>query len=288
MLRIRRIEEKIAFLYPQQEIRCPVHLSIGQEACAVGVCKALMKNDFVFSGHRSHAHFIAKGGDVKKMFAEIYGNPKGCSKGRGGSMHLIDKKNGFLGATPIVGSTIPVAVGAALTSRIKNQKKVIVIFFGDGATETGVFHESLNFAKVRRLPVLFVCENNLYSVYSPMNVRQPKNRTIKKLAEGHGINTAKIDGNDVEKIFQKANTAIDFVRKKSEPFFLELSTYRWLEHCGPLYDNDIGYRKKEEFDYWKKKDPLKNIEKHLGKTKLKRMENKIAEEIESALRFAKI
>ena len=240
------VEEQIRNLYPEQEMRCPVHLSIGQEAAAVGVCAALHKTDFAFSGHRSHAHYLAKGGNLKKMLAEIYGKTTGCCGGRGGSMHLIDKNCGFLGSTPIVGSTIPIAAGAALTAKLKHIDNLTVVFFGDGACETGVFHETLNFAATKRLKMLFVCENNLYSVYSPLKVRQPTNRSLSDLAEGHGIKTSFVNGNDLEEVIRGSSDIIDYIKSESKPAFFELETYRWLEHCGPNYDNNIGYRSEKE------------------------------------------
>jgi TPP-dependent pyruvate/acetoin dehydrogenase alpha subunit len=287
MLRIRLIEETIANLYPEQEMRCPVHLSIGQEAVAVGVCAVLNKDDWVFSGHRSHAHYLAKGGDLKRMLAEIYGKETGCSKGKGGSMHLTDREAGFIGATPIVGSTIPIATGAALTSQIRRENRVVVVFFGDGAMETGVVHESLNIAVLLKLPILFVCENNLYSVYSPMSVRQSSNRSITQLASGHGISVMQADGNDAEIVTETAKKACEIIRNSKRPVFIELQTYRWLEHCGPNYDNDIGYRTEEEFIEWKKRDP---VELMLSRTQIENPEKvreEILQEIEDAVNFAR-
>ena len=176
MLRIRMVEEAIADLYAQQDMRCPIHLCIGQEAVAVGVCAALAADDYVLSGHRSHGHYLAKGGNLPAMLAEFYGKVTGCCQGKGGSMHLVDLAAGFLGAVPIVGSTMPIAVGTALASVMRGESRVTAVFFGEGATEEGVFHESLNFAALQKLPVVFVCENNLYSVYSPLAVRQPAGR----------------------------------------------------------------------------------------------------------------
>src|SRR5579859_6536135 len=176
LLRLRLVEERIAELYPEQEMRCPVHLSIGQEAVAVGVCDHLEPADQALSGHRSHGHYLAKGGDLRAMLAELYGRETGCARGKGGSMHLVDLEAGFLGATPIVASTIPIAVGVAFAARLRGQPLVTVAFFGEGATEEGVFHEAANFAALHRLAVVFVCENNLYSVYSPLEVRQPAGR----------------------------------------------------------------------------------------------------------------
>src|SRR3989338_9607744 len=174
LLLIRQTEEKIAEKYQEREMRCPVHLSIGQEAVAVGVCDNLKKEDIVYSNHRCHAHYLAKGGNLNRMIAEIYGKETGCAKGRGGSMHLIDLAAGFGGATPIVGNSVPIAVGAAFSNKLKGDKNIAVVFLGDGSTEEGVFHESLNFAILKKLPVLFVCENNLFSVYTNLSERQPK------------------------------------------------------------------------------------------------------------------
>ena len=287
MLRIRLIEESIAEQYSEQEMRCPVHLSIGQEAPAVGVCHALNNSDWVFSGHRSHAHYLAKGGDLKKMLAEIYGKANGCCGGKGGSMHLTDQEAGFLGATPIVGSTVPIAAGAALTSQLRKEKRVVVIFLGDGAMETGVVHETLNFAVLKQIPLLFVCENNLYSVCSPLSVRQPAHRTLSHLAAGHGMRTLHANGNDAEAIARITEDACEEIRKGSGPVFLELPTYRWREHCGPNFDNDIGYRTKEEFLEWKKKDPVELLAPRVPVNKIKIIEEQIHEEIEDAFNFAK-
>jgi TPP-dependent pyruvate/acetoin dehydrogenase alpha subunit len=287
MLRIRLIEESIADKYSEQEMRCPVHLSIGQEAPAVGVCYALNNSDWVFSGHRSHAHYLAKGGDLKKMLAEIYGKATGCCGGKGGSMHLTDQEAGFIGATPIVGSTVPIAAGAALTSQIRKEKRVVVIFLGDGAMETGVVHETLNFAVLKQIPLLFVCENNLYSVCSPLSVRQPANRTLSHLAAGHGMRTLHANGNDAEAIALITEEACEEIRKGSGPVFLELPTYRWREHCGPNFDNDIGYRTKEEYLEWIKKDPVELLAPRIHVNKIKIIEEQILEEIEDAFNFAK-
>ena len=280
MRRIRMVEEAIAEKYSEQEMRCPVHLSIGQEAAAVGVCEALNGNDWVFSGHRNHAHYLAKGGDLKKMLAEIYGKETGCCGGKGGSMHLTDLNCGFIGATPIVGSTIPIAVGAALTAQKEGKGRIVVVFIGDGAMETGVVHESLNFAQLRSLPILFVCENNLYSVYSPLEVRQPSNRSLTDLARGHGVSSMVIDGNDVNKIYAETSDITSKMRAESRPYFIELPTYRWREHCGPNFDNHIGYRSEIEYQQWKEKDPL-TLNNYQQST-----EN-IEDEISSAFIYAK-
>ncbi|HIO55582.1 MAG TPA: thiamine pyrophosphate-dependent dehydrogenase E1 component subunit alpha, partial [Candidatus Marinimicrobia bacterium] len=246
MLKIRIVEEKIAELYPEQEMRCPVHLCIGQEAIAAGVCANLTDKDYVLSTHRSHGHYLAKGGDMRRMIAEIYGRDTGCSHGKGGSMHLVDLAVGYLGSAPIVGSTIPIAVGTAFGSTMRGDSRVTVAFFGEGASEEGVFHESLNFALLKKLPIIFVCENNLYSVYSSMEVRQPRVREVYEVARGHGIESRQGDGNDVDEVYEMTKRAVDKARKGGGPTFLEFKTYRWREHCGPLYDNDIGYRTESE------------------------------------------
>ncbi len=256
ILRIRMIEEAIADRYAQQKMRCPVHLSIGQEAVAVGVSAHLKKTDYAVSGHRAHAHYLAKGGDLKKMVAEIYGKASGCCGGRGGSMHLVDLTVGFLGSTPIVGGSIPIGVGAALAAQMKREERLVAIFFGEGSTEEGVFAESLNFAALKKLPVLFVCENNLYSVYSPLEVRQPRERSIPLIAEAHGIFALQGDGNCLDKVSTLTEKAVDHIRKGRGPALLELATYRFREHCGPDLD---PYQPQEEVAAWKARDPALSI-----------------------------
>ena len=287
--KIRKIETKISDLYNEQEMRCPVHLSIGQEAIAAGVCQALRKEDKVLSSHRSHAHYIAKGGNIRSMIAELYGKETGCAKGLGGSMHLQDKKAGVVAAVPIVGSTIAIGVGVALkaASNINRKKFITVIFFGEGATEEGIFHESINFAVVNNLPVLFVCENNLFSVYTPLKDRQSNKRNIINIVKNNGMPAFSADGNDVTKVYALAKKSINLIRKYNRPVFLEFKAYRWLEHCGPNWDDDLGYRKKSELNRWIKKCPLKKIEKKLTKNNLTTIKNKIDDEVVDAFNFAK-
>jgi TPP-dependent pyruvate/acetoin dehydrogenase alpha subunit len=293
MLRIRLLEERIVALYPEQEMRCPVHLCIGQEAVAVGVCAALDRRDYVLSGHRSHGHYLAKGGDLNAMMAEIYGKATGCAGGKGGSMHLIDLEAGFLGSTPIVGSTIPIAVGAAFGSVLRDDGRVATVFFGDGAVETGVFYESLNFAALKKLPVIFVCENNLYSVYSPLEVRQPAGRRIIDLGTAHGIESVQGDGNNVELVYQLCSSAVEKARSGGGPTLFEFATYRWREHCGPEYDDHLGYRSEKEYLTWKKHCPVAQLESRLlgsvgvSRSALDDMTKEIATEIEAAVAFAR-
>lgn len=266
MVRIRLVEEAIADRYQEQEMRCPVHLSIGQEAAAAGVCAALRRDDLAMSGHRSHAHYLAKGGDLKAMLAEIYGRAAGCSGGRGGSMHLVDLAAGFLGAVPIVGSTIPIATGLAFAEKKLGRDRVTVAFLGEAATEEGVFHESVNFASLHDLPIVFVCENNLYSVYSPLAVRQPAHREVVDLATGHGVEAHQGDGNDPLAVSALMREAVAHARSGAGPVFLELKTYRWREHCGPGFDNHIGYRTESEYREWRARDPIANFQARLERS----------------------
>jgi len=292
IFKIRQTEKKISELYNQNEMRCPVHLSIGQEGVAAGVCHALKNKDSIISTHRSHSHYIAKEGDLKKMISEIYSKKSGCAMGLGGSMHLQDNKQGIISSVPIVASTIPIGVGLAYYNKhFEKKNNIVVIFFGEGATEEGVFHESINFASLHSLPILFVCENNLYSVYTPIELRQAKTRNLQSIVKANGIKSYITEGNDVMSVFKLAKKAIENIRKFSKPSFIEFETYRELEHCGPNNDDDLNYRPVKEQIYWKKKCPLKNIKKKfktkLEIKKLNKIEKKINNEISAAFRFAK-
>lgn len=293
MLRIRKIEEAISKNYKDQEIRCPVHLSIGQEAIAVGICENLKTEDKIVTAHRSHAHFLAKGGSLNQMIAELYGKETGCAKGLGGSMHLVDMKAGVYAAVPIVGSTIPIGTGIAWANKLKKKKDIVVVFFGDGATEEGVFFESLDFASLHSLPILFVCENNSYSVYSHISKRQSKKRNLIKIARSLGIKSLQIDGNSIEKIFLQTKDIVKKIRKHSIPHFIELKTFRKLEHCGPNNDDHLNYRSKSYLKKWINKCPVVNYErllenkKNLPSQKKINMEKKIKKEVDNAFIFAK-
>ena len=292
MYRIRAIEEAIAHHYPEGKMRCPVHLSIGQESIPAVFSESVLTTDFAVSTHRGHAHYLAKGGNLNAMIAEIYGKSTGCSKGKGGSMHLIDLNVNFMGTSAIVGNSIPIGVGLALSAQLKRTNQISCVFLGDGATEEGVFYESVNFAAVRKLPVLFICENNLYSVYSPLSVRQPKNRSIAKMVEAMGVQVATEDGHNIAASFKAMKNAVDTVRSTGAPFFLEFSTYRWREHCGHGFDNDIGYRTQEEFLEWKSRDPLNNLEHQLKSSSLniasslETIKSEIDLEVKAAFDFA--
>lgn len=291
MLRIRRVEEAIAGRYAEQEIRCPTHLCIGQEAIAVGVCDVLERKDKVFSNHRAHGHYMAKGGDLNAMIAELYGRATGCCGGRGGSMHLIDTDAGFMGATPIVGGTIPVAVGSAWASALQKRDEVTVVFFGDGCFEEGVMHESLNFSVLHKLPMVFVCENNAFSVYTPLKLRQPQ-RPIHALAAAHGLSATVGDGNDVDAVRSLAQQAIAAARAGQGPQFLELSTFRWREHCGPNFDHELNYRSPDEIETGFADCPIERYKAVMSKegvdtaSLVAKLESQLREEIDAAFAFS--
>lgn len=256
MLRIRMVEEAIATRYADQEMRCPVHLSVGQEAAAVGACLALRRDDQIVSTHRSHAHYLAKGGDLRAMVAEIHGKAAGCAGGRGGSMHLFDAAAGVLASVPIVAATIPIGVGAALAFRRRRADRVVGAFIGDGSLEEGAFHESANFASLRRLPVVFFCENNLFSVYTPLELRQPA-RPLTDVARAHALPAVRVDGNDVAAVHSAARKAVARARDGAGPSLIVADTYRWREHCGPNYDDDLGYRPAGDLERWQGHCPVR-------------------------------
>jgi len=292
LLRIRLVEDAIACRYSEYEMRCPTHLCTGQEAVPVGVSAHLRTDDLVFSGHRSHGHFLAKGGNLKSMLAELYGRATGCAGGKGGSQHLIDLSCGFMGSAPILASTISVGVGAAWEIAMRGESRVVVVYFGDGATEEGTFHEAMNFASVKRLPVIFVCENNLYSVHSPLDVRQP-NRPISALGSAHGMAALHGDGNNVETVYSMAGEAIVRARAGEGPTIVELATYRWMEHCGPNGDIDLNYRTAAELAAWKEHDPVAMYREALIAAELLTPADDLAsrqqidQEIEEAFSFAR-
>jgi len=259
---IRAIEQRINDEYKYDEIKTPIHLSIGQEAVAAGVCIHLRKDDYIFSTHRNHAQYIAKGGNIRKMIAELYLRKTGCARGRGGSMHLIDTNVGILGSTAIVGGNIPLGTGTALASKLTNSDRVTVVFFGDGAADEGTFHESLNFADIKKLPVVYVCENNFYAINSHQRVRQA-GEGIFKWAQGYGMPAYQIDGNDVLEVSEYAKDAIERCRNGEGPAFIECLTYRWKGHIGTVDDVGEGYRPREEYDLWVSRCPIKRFAEYL-------------------------
>ncbi|MFA5260099.1 MAG: thiamine pyrophosphate-dependent dehydrogenase E1 component subunit alpha [Candidatus Omnitrophota bacterium] len=261
MLRIRFTEEKIVDVYGQQTMRTPTHLSIGQEAVAAAVCQALRPDDQVFVSHRCHAAYLARGGDLEAFFSELCGRVTGTSRGRAGSAHLssVDK---YVFASPILGSMIPVAVGAALSFTMDQKDRISVALFGDAAVEEGVFAESLNFAVLKKLPVLFICENNTYSTHSPLRVRQPSSAIYERVRIPE-LPAFQIDGNDAVGLYETVSGLVSGVRQGGGPVFVECLTYRIREHVGPLYDYDRGYRDREEVESWMKRCPLKRMETYL-------------------------
>ncbi len=292
MLRIRKFEERVAELLLEDEIKCPTHLYIGQEAIAAGVCANLQREDYVFSTHRSHGHYIAKGGNLKLMMAELYGKRTGCSKGKGGSMHLVAPEVGLLGSAAIVASTIPLAVGAALASVMQGNSCVAVAFFGDGAADEGVFHESLNFASLRKLPIVFICENNLFSTHLPLFLRQPADNIYER-AQTHMMPGLQVDGNNVLEVFRASREAIENARNGKGPTLIECRTFRWRAHVGPWWDLDVGFRTKEEVEKWIKRCPLRAHEEFLlnqdiiSDLEKNQISKQIDEEVEEALAFAR-
>ena len=263
MVLIRVVEEKIAHEYQNQEMRCPVHLSIGQEAVPAGISQHLDLADHVVSAHRSHAHYLSKGGDIKKLFGELLGKKTGCVRGKGGSMHLLDAEVNFTAAVPIVGSSISIGTGIGFGLKHQCSPNIVVVYFGDGATEEGAFAESIDFAVLANLPVMFVCENNFYSVYTDLRSRQHPARNIQDICKGHGLKSFVGDGNDAEQVSEITRQARDYMFKKQKPTLLEFETYRWLEHCGPNWDDHLQYRKAGELKDWMDRCPLKKIESRL-------------------------
>ena len=279
-LRIRLVEEKIIELYPSDLIQSPVHLSIGQESVAVGVCANLDQSDWVFINYRGHAFYLAKGGPLPEFFAELMGRMGGLSKGKAGSMHLAAPKQGVIGASAVVASTISHAVGAALASKVKGEKnRIFVANFGDGAMEQGVFFESLNFAALHQLPVLFLCEDNGLAVHTHLSDRQSFD--VSKLVKAFGIEYSEIkEGFDPSIVMNESKKSIDFVKKSQSPAFLKIKTARYREHVGPGEDFSFGYRSEIEMNLWKAKDPLYSM------PNLDILKKKISDEINDAVNFA--
>jgi pyruvate dehydrogenase E1 component alpha subunit len=292
MLRVRIFEEIVAELLESNEIKCPTHLYIGQEAVAVGVCAALERQDYVWGTHRSHGHYIAKGGDMAKMMAELFGKETGCSLGRGGSMHLFAPEVGILGTVPLVSATIPIAVGAALACSLRGESRVSVAFFGDGAVEEGTTHEALNFAALKRLPVVFVCENNFFSSHLPLLARRAADNIV-DAAKAHSMRGVRVDGNDVLAMLLAASTAVEQARSGGGPTLIECRTYRWRGHVGPRWDLDVGIRDKAELESWMAKCPVKRIEQYmlqagiLAEKEIAASYTRTEEEVRDCVQFAR-
>lgn len=291
MLEIRYAEEEIGKHVEKGEVRCPCHLGIGQEAVAVGVSESLRTSDRIFGGHRSHSHFLAVGGSLVGLFSEILGKKTGCAKGMGGSMHLYSIEHGFYGSVPIVAATVPLAVGAGLAAKMSGNGDVAVAYFGDGAIEEGAVHEAMNFASVFKIPVLFVCENNLFSSHLHIELRQPSD-SVARFAHAHGMAHAVVDGNDVLAVSRAVKMMVGRSRDGVGPGFLEAVTYRWRGHVGPRDDMDVGVKRGPEFHEWKRRDPVRRLAQALieegsfSAAELTAMENEVRNEVEEAWRAA--
>jgi pyruvate dehydrogenase E1 component alpha subunit len=282
---IRRAEQRIAEIYPSDKIKSPVHLSIGQEAVAVGVCQALRSDDVVSGTYRGHATYLAHGGDVSGMFAELYGKDTGVARGKGGSMHLVDMPHRILGTSAVVGTTVPIALGYALAQKAMGTGAVVAAFFGDGATEEGAFYESLNFAALRQLPILFVCENNFLAIHEPITKRQATNRIIERVAT-FGIPAVQVTSGDVVEIYERTSALVDDIRAGKGPAFLECHIYRWYEHVGPGEDYDAGYRSRDELIAWQNRDSTTALAASLPADDRKEIEAEVDRRIEEAVAFA--
>ena len=286
LYRIRRCEEEIARVYPTDKIKSPVHLSIGQEAVSVGVCEALETKDIVFGTYRGHALYLAKGGDLKKMIAELYGKVTGCARGKGGSMHLIDVDHGVMGTSAVVGTTIANAIGYAYALKYQGKRSIVVSFFGDGAIDEGVFHESMNFAVLKKLPIIFICENNFYAIHTHQ-LQRHGNPNIWERARSYGMPAQRIENNDIFKIYERVSEAVKALRQGEEgPFFFECMTYRWKEHVGPNDDFHLGYRTEKERAPWVKNDQVQKVAALIKPKRRQRIESQVEKEIKEAFEFA--
>jgi TPP-dependent pyruvate/acetoin dehydrogenase alpha subunit len=286
LYRIRRVEEEIARVYPTDKIKSPVHLSIGQEAVAVGVCEVLRPDDIIFCSYRSHASYLAKGGDLKAMIAELYGKITGCAKGKGGSMHLVDVAHGIMGASAVVGTPLANAAGYAYALKYRRSDALVACFFGDGAADEGVFFETLNWAALHQLPIIFICENNGYAIHTAQSLRQ-KNTQIWQKAAALGLPAQRIEGNDTILIYEQVSKAAKAIRSsQSGPFFFECMTYRWYEHVGPGDDYHLGFREQAELESWMEADQVARIGGMLDPHERMRIEEEVAAEINEAFTFA--
>jgi TPP-dependent pyruvate/acetoin dehydrogenase alpha subunit len=282
---IRRVEEEIIRIYPTDCIKSPVHLSIGQEAVSVGICDVLRPDDVVAPTYRGHAAYLAKGGSLNGMMAELYGKSTGVARGKGGSMHLVDMSRNVLGTSAVVGTTIPVAVGYAFALKSMKTDRIVAAFFGDGATEEGVFAESLNFAALRKLPILFVCENNLYAIHSPVRRRWASDKLCERV-ETYDIPAYRCDDGDVLALRSLALGAVRRLRDGIGPIFIECRTYRWCEHVGPNSDFDAGYRSSAELEPWLKNDQVEQLAALITSARRTEIDAGIEQEITQAIRFA--
>jgi pyruvate dehydrogenase E1 component alpha subunit len=283
---IRRVEEVIADIYPTDKIKSPVHLAIGQEHVAVAVCDALRPDDVVGGSYRSHAVYLAKGASLPAMIAEMYGKDTGCARGKGGSMHLVGMDAGVVGSSAVVATQIPVMAGWALAAKQQGNGRVAVAFFGDGATEEGAFYETMNFAALMKLPLLFVCENNGYAIHEPIEKRRARVDGISAVAQALGVPTHVIGDGDTLAIHSAAAAAIGRIRAGGGPEFIEAIVYRWREHVGPNEDYDQGYRPRTDVEPWMTADQVEKLGSLIAPAVRARIDGEIEAEIETAVRFA--
>ena len=290
MLRIRMVEERLVREYLENNIRSFVHFYIGEEATAVGVCMNLTNQDYAFGTHRCHGHYLAKGGDLKRMIAELYGKSSGCCRGKGGSMHLVDKGVGYMGSISILASVAPIAVGAAFAQKYRGEDNITVVFVGDGAADEGGFYESVNLAALMKAPIVFVVENNLYAGMTPAEDRHPKEYNLKKIAEGLGVSYIKVDGNDLAEVYHAAAWARNNIDIR--PCILECIAYRHMAHSAPVMDDKLGYRKLDPYETRVEACPIKNLKEELQEKEIltndivNGFHYKIEREINEAIRYA--
>lgn len=282
---IRRTEEKIAEIYFTDKVKSPVHLSIGQEAIAAGACMALRQEDIVFSNYRGHAHYIAKGGNLKTMWAELYGKSNGHAAGKAGSMHLVDLGVNFMPASAIVSSAVSNAVGYALALRMKQSDAQLVCFHGEGAADEGVYWESLNIAALKQVPMLFICENNGYAIYSQQKDRMAGS-SISRRAETFGIKTRAADGYSSDSVFNAVSEVLMDLKNGAGPILLEVETYRWLDHVGPDDDHKLGYRPQSDMDGAAARDDMARLAEKIGADATEELNAQVETELEAALAFA--
>ena len=283
---IRRAEERIAEIYPSDVIKSPVHLAIGQEAISVGVCDNLRQEDVVGCTYRSHAAYLAKGGSLNQMMAEMYGKSAGCAAGKGGSMHLVSPEVNVLGASAVVGTGIPIATGYALALKKQGTDNVVACFMGDGATEEGAFSESLNFAALHNFPILYVVENNGYAIHEPVEKRQAKPDALCARVATYGIETNRIEDQDIFRISKISGAMIQRLRGGGGPAFLECMTYRWREHVGPNEDYDAGYRNESEVEGWKRNDQVALLAGQIPNDLVASINADVEAAIDAAIAFA--
>ncbi len=293
VMRIRAVELEIIKHYGKQQMRCPVHLCVGQEAISAGACAVLRRDDFIFATHRSHGPYLAKGGDLQAMLAELHGRVGGCCDGRGGSMHLMWPKTGIMTSLAIVSQGIPIAAGSALSMQMQGTDQVAMTFFGDGATEEGNFYETLNFAAIRKLPVVFVCENNKLATNTPLSVRRPEGVRITDIAKSLGVHSEySPDGNDALTVYKMVSEGVERARNGNGPSFFEFDTYRMLEHCGPFDDHEQGLRSAKGREFWRTRCPVDTLSRKLlaenvvTREKIDQWQAEFVQELAAAMKYA--